>query len=192
MIAARGPIAVLDANVLYSASVRHLLLWLSITGAFSARWTNQIQDEWTTNLIKNRPDLDATRIARTRQLMDQHIDGALVSGHEHLIDSLVLPDANDRHVLAAAIHCGARFVVTRNLADYPKSVLAPHNAEAIPPDEFVVALFNADRDAVVAGARAHRAELRNPARSPEAYLFALQQDGMTGTARTLQSSIREI
>ena len=40
-----APIAVIDANVLYSAPLRHLLIWLAVVEAFDARWTDTIQDE---------------------------------------------------------------------------------------------------------------------------------------------------
>jgi hypothetical protein len=54
-----SPVAILDANVLYSASLRHLLIWLAVTEAFDAKWTEAIQDEWTRSLLRDRPDLDA-------------------------------------------------------------------------------------------------------------------------------------
>lgn len=37
---------------------------------------------------------------------------AKVSGYEELIEALVLPDPDDRHVLAAAIKAGANAIVT--------------------------------------------------------------------------------
>lgn len=55
------PVAVLDANVLYSAPLRHLLIWLAVLEAYEARWTAEIQDEWTGSLIANRPDLNGQR-----------------------------------------------------------------------------------------------------------------------------------
>ena len=69
-------IAVLDASALYSAPIRHLLIALAIRGAFQARWTAAIQDEWTQALLRDRPDLDARRIARTRFLMETCIPDA--------------------------------------------------------------------------------------------------------------------
>jgi len=48
---------VFDACVLYPAPLRDLLLRLSITGLFSAKWTDEINDEWIRNLSKNRPEL---------------------------------------------------------------------------------------------------------------------------------------
>ncbi len=40
-------IAIYDANVLYPASLRDLLIRLAQTRLFQAKWTNQILDEMT-------------------------------------------------------------------------------------------------------------------------------------------------
>ena len=42
--------------------------------------------------------------------MREHFAEALVAGYEPLIGTLELPDADDRHVLAAAIRSGAQSV----------------------------------------------------------------------------------
>jgi hypothetical protein len=56
------PIALCDANVLYPASVRDLLIRLARTGVVGARWTERIQDEWIQNLLANRPGLTAAQL----------------------------------------------------------------------------------------------------------------------------------
>ena len=72
-----GPIAILDTNVLYSASLRHLLIWLAVTEAFDARWTETIQDEWTRSLLENRGEFDPARMRKhaerftTRRFQDE-------------------------------------------------------------------------------------------------------------------------
>lgn len=43
---------VLDACVLYPAKLRNLLLCLAERGAFHARWTHDIQNEWVGSLLK--------------------------------------------------------------------------------------------------------------------------------------------
>ena len=43
---------VYDANVLYPAPLRSLLIYLGKSGLFRARWTYQIHDEW---IRKRRP-----------------------------------------------------------------------------------------------------------------------------------------
>lgn len=64
---------------------------------------------------------------------------ALVTGHEPLIEALVLPDPDDRHVLAAAIRCGVQHIVTENLANFPDHAL---EAFAINADEFLSRIFD--------------------------------------------------
>ena len=49
--------AILDACVLYPATLRDLLLSLARDGLYHARWTERIQDEWVRNLLLRRPEL---------------------------------------------------------------------------------------------------------------------------------------
>jgi len=86
-----------DACVLYPACLRDLLVRLTMTGLFRARWTDQIHDEWIGNLLKNRPDLSPERLERTRRKMNQYVRDSLISGYEPLIDAITLPDTKDRH-----------------------------------------------------------------------------------------------
>jgi len=55
--------------------------------------------------------------------MDAHVLDALVYGYEHRIESLALPDPDDRHVLAAAIECRASLIVTWNIKHFPADYL---------------------------------------------------------------------
>ncbi|MGZ8152430.1 MAG: PIN domain-containing protein [Methylovulum sp.] len=125
-----------DACVLYPAPVRDLLMQLALTDLFKARWTDQIHDEWIEALLR-RDKYDRKILERTRDLMDASVRDAKVSGYEELINALVLPDPEDRHVLAAAIKAGANAIVTFNLKDFPGDVLSIYGIEAIHPDEFV-------------------------------------------------------
>ncbi|MES9881867.1 MAG: PIN domain-containing protein [Sedimenticola sp.] len=116
---------IFDACVLYPAPLRDFLLRLSTTGLFSAKWTDRIHDEWIRNLLESRPDLEE-KLSRTRELMNQAVPDSLVAGFESLIENLELPDADDRHVLAAAIRSGAQAIITFNLKDFPDDVLAQY------------------------------------------------------------------
>ncbi len=98
--------AFFDANVLYPSGLRNFLMHLALTGIFRAHWSAQVHEEWMRSLLKNRPDLSHDNLERTRHLMNKALPDALVTGYEHLIDSIHLPDWDDRHVLAAAIRCG--------------------------------------------------------------------------------------
>jgi hypothetical protein len=102
--------------------------------------------------------------------MDKALPDALVLGYEHLIDSIELPDRDDRHVLAAAVHCRASVIVTLNLADFPDQALGKFSIEAQHPDEFVLALLESFPDLVADAARTHRVSLKNPAETRDEYL----------------------
>ncbi|MDQ0045491.1 MULTISPECIES: PIN domain-containing protein [Variovorax] len=103
--------ALLDANVLYSASLRDVLLSLADADLSGGKWSVHIRDEWTRSLLRDRPGM-GVQIAAAAQAMEDAIPDCLVSGNEHLIEGLKLPDPDDRHVLAAAITGHADAIVT--------------------------------------------------------------------------------
>ena len=140
--------ALYDACVLYPASLRDLLVRLAQADLFRARWTDEILDECFRNMVVRRPDLRVDALERTRVLMNRSIRDVLVDGYQTLISGLDLPDPGDRHVLAAAIRCGAEVIVTSNLRDFPPDRLAPYQIEAQHPDEFVLNLIDLDPAAV--------------------------------------------
>ena len=109
-------------------------MWLGLSGRFRARWSAQIHDEWKRNLLINRPDLTNAQLDRTSALMDLAIPDGLVTGHEALIAGLTLPDADDCHVLDAAIRCNASVIVTFNERNFPAAALAPYGIKAQHPD----------------------------------------------------------
>jgi hypothetical protein len=184
-------VVLFDACVFYPAPLRDFLMRLAVTGLFAARWTDQIHDEWTDNLIEARPEL-APHLPRTRGLMNQAVPDCLVTGYEALIDGLTLPDPDDRHVLAAAIRCNAQIIVTFNLKDFPQATLDPYGIEAMHPDTFVEHQLGLHQGAVIGAAKRHRAALRNPPKSPDEYLETLAAQGLVVTADRLREFIELI
>ncbi len=73
-------VVVYDANVLFPAPLRDLLIRLGRTGLFQAKWTDRILDEAFRNILKQRPDLRAQQLAGTRALMSQAIADVQVVG----------------------------------------------------------------------------------------------------------------
>jgi hypothetical protein len=177
---------VLDANVLYPFTLRDLFVELSILGIYKAHWTNAIHDEWIRNLLKDRPDLDPARLARTRALMDASGLDSRVEGYEHYIPVVRLPDPDDRHVAAAAIHARADAIVTFNLKDFPAEDLARHGLEAIHPDDFMAAQFDLDEAAVLTAAQRCIRRWKDPPVTPKDWLDILERNGMTKTVARLR------
>jgi predicted nucleic acid-binding protein len=179
-------VAVYDANILYPAPLRDLFIRLAQAGLVLARWTDAIHEEWVRNVLKDNAALSRERLARTQTLMNDAVRDCLVTGYERLIDSLTLPDPDDRHVLAAAIHVRAEVIVTFNLKDFPATALAGHNIEALHPDEFLASLFDTAAGSVCAAVKRQREGLRNPPRTVEELLATLESQGLIQTVLRLR------
>lgn len=180
-----------DACVLYPAPLRDLLMQLALTDLFKARWTDHIHEEWIVALLR-RNKYDRKILERTRDLMDASVRDAKVFGYENLIDALVLPDPNDRHVLAAAIKAGANAIVTFNLKDFPSDVLASYGIEAIHPDEFIYYQIDL-APAIACGAiKRQRESLKNPPKAKDEFLAILQKQQLPLTVSALKTYIELI
>ena len=108
-----------------------------------------------------------------------------MEGYEALVAGLTLPDPDDRHVLAAAIRCGASVIVTFNERDFPNDLLAPYGIESQHPDEFVDNLLDLDAAAVVSAAQRQRAQLKHPPIEVDRYLEILLRQGLVQTTKVL-------
>ena len=151
--------AFLDASVLYPVSLRNLLMRLGIGGLFEARWSTHVHEEWIRAVVRDRPDLPIAKLHQLRDAMDRYADDCLVAGYEPLINSIALPDPNDRHVVAAAIIGRADVIVTANLRDFPSEALDRYNIEAQHPDEFIRHLIDLTPVVVVDAVRDQQVRL---------------------------------
>jgi len=127
-------VAVLDACILYPPALRDLFMWLAAAIVYQPRWTEAIHAEWIRNVLADNPETTLAQLERTRRLMDRINEECLVTGYEKHIPALILPDPDDRHVLAAAIVSKASIIVTFNLSDFPPSALKPHRIRAVHPE----------------------------------------------------------
>lgn len=182
-------VAFLDANVLYPARLRDLLIRLDIAGLYQARWSEQILDECFRNIIENRPDLSPERLAQTRLRMKAALPAAMVEDFEDLITDHDLPDPDDHHVLAAAVKSRVGFLVTNNLSDFPADKV-PKGIAVITPDDFVMRLTATDIDSVVDVIEQQAAALLNPPMTPSKLLNGLAEAGLVQTVARLRSATR--
>ena len=155
-------IVIYDACVLYPAPLRDFLMWLALSGLFRAKWTEQIHEEWISNVLENRPDLQRKQLERTKQLMNQNVPNCLVTDYEELMAELELPDPNDCHVLAVAIKSNSELIITFNLKDFPNQNLAKYEISAQHPDEFILYLISINSEVVCQAIKNQLNTLKNP------------------------------
>lgn len=177
--------AVLDANVIYPAFLRDVLLRLAASSLYLPRWTERIHDEWMRNVIRNRPDLSPAALTRIRAAMDAHFPGALVTGYERLESCFGDVDAGDRHVAAAALRAGATRIITFNLKHFPAHALQARGILPAHPDDFVRQLVREDEVTVRNVLERHRAGLYKPTRTVQDYASAFTNAGLPGSAMLL-------
>ena len=182
---------VFDACVLYPAPLRDLLMRIAQTDVVRARWSEAILEECFRSIRANRPDLAPEALYRTRDLMRKVVRDCLVTGFESLIDGIRLPDPDDRHVVAAAIRCGAQSIVTFNLTDFPLDALSPFGLEAQHPDAFVLDAIDLAPGAVCAAVSQQAASLKNPPRSLGEVLDTLEVSGLARSVAKLRELFGE-
>ncbi len=125
---------VLDTNVIYPLWTRDLLLWFAYYDLYTPKRSANIFSEWIE--VMKRKGVSEREIRKRINLMNRAFPDALVKNYEVLIDSLSLPDEDDRHVLAALIKTNANLIITNNVKDFPEKSLASFGLKAKNPDDF--------------------------------------------------------
>jgi len=97
-------------------------MWFAFYELYTPKWSATIFDEWIT--VMKRKGIETNEAINRANKMNLAFPDALVQNYEPLIDSLTLPDLNDRHVLAAAIKTNADLIITNNLKDFPVDYLS--------------------------------------------------------------------
>jgi len=186
----------IDACTLASALKRNLLLTLAEAEFFRVRWSVQVLDETQRAIAtiltdKGYQPADAEdRAARARHAMATAFEEAVVSDFQDLLSSCAgLPDPDDVHVLAAAMKTQAATIVTENLKDFPKHVLAPLNIEARAANAFIADTIALDPGRAVAAIRTMRLRLKRPEKTAEILLLDMEAAGLTETVDVLRPHV---
>lgn len=149
----------LDACVLFPTVLREILLGVAARGLYTPLWSPRILEQWARATVKLGPG--AEDIARGEiALLRANWPRASVLPRDADLARLHLPDADDIHVLAAAIAGHADLILTFNARDFPRHTLSEEGLSRQDPDQFLRALHAADPDGVTAAITAvhHRAE----------------------------------
>jgi len=181
-------VVILDANVLYPFRARDVLFNFAQAGLFRARFTDEILDEWTRSLIKNKPQLEDS-VRQQETAIRGVFDECLVTGYAPLIPGLVLPDEDDRHVLAAAIKCSAQIIVTENHKDFPVKTLEEYGVETLGADDFLANTYDLFPKDGVRVLKKVREQYDNPLFTRSEFLMDLIKSGMPKLAALARADI---
>lgn len=151
-------VAVLDTCVLAPMPVADTLFRLAEEPAafYSPRWSPDILKELRKTLGKF--DFSQDQITHRIEQMESSFPDALVEGYGHLIGSMK-NNSKDRHVLAAAVRCGAHSIVSNNKKHFPDDVLAEFDMECLTAEEFLAHQYHLNPDAFINALKQQAADL---------------------------------
>jgi predicted nucleic acid-binding protein len=133
--------AVLDACVIYPTVLREILTGVAARGLYGPLWSDRILREWVLATAKLGPVAQAQAEGEVA-LMKAAFPKAMVRAQPSIEARVLLPDDNDRHVLAVAIAAHADCIVTFNARDFPRHVLAEDGIDRRDPDGLLWELWS--------------------------------------------------
>ncbi|MEK6420283.1 MAG: hypothetical protein V4801_11800 [Burkholderia gladioli] len=184
-VALTMPLPVLpDANVLFSATLRDIFMWLHVHRCIQLRWSRQIDDEWRRNVIKHNR-MTATQVRCCVDAMRIVVPDWEITGHERHARRFDAVDPNDRHVAAAAYRWSsmqsarqpiAVVLVTHNMRHFPAKAFASSAVTRSSPDQVLTRLATHETDHVMTAINAAQQRYRMPAISRTAFVDALMRN----------------
>lgn len=188
---------VADADTLFGATTRGLLIHLDYQGLIRLHWSPLILDELSRALVDTGRKLDAESARRHERLMRAALPHAEIPTQlvqaQFASVAPAMRSAKDTHVAACAramlagdFYPDAQIVslVTKNIRDFGVRKLATLGIEVLRPDAFLLEHFQQDPATVASAFAALRATLRS-APTPERLLQRLAADGQVLTAAAL-------
>jgi predicted nucleic acid-binding protein len=161
---------VLDACVLMPMPLCDTLLRAAEEPSFfRIAWSKQILNEIRRGLADPKFGYSAEQAERRIRAMRSAFPEAFFEIPPGMIEGVAgIPDPDDRHVVALAIHAHANTIVTNNIVHFPEAALSPHHLTAQTADDFLVHQYDLEPlimleklDRQAAGIRKRRADVLN-------------------------------
>lgn len=189
-----------DADTLFGATTRGLLIHLDYQGLIRLHWSPLILDELSRALVDTGRKPDAESARRHEQLMRAALPQAEIPTQQVQAQfatvALAMRSAKDIHVAACAkaVLAGDFYpdeqvvsLVTKNIRDFGVRKLAGLGIEVQRPDAFLLEQFRHHPAAVASAFAALRGTLRS-APEPDHLLERLAADGQRQTAAALHDA----
>ena len=190
--------ALLDTCVLVPSRARDVLLEIASTGAFRPLWSSEVLaelDRTLRRLLGKRgvsPEETEAYLTRLFRQMETAFPDARVTEWESLVETIQLPDPDDRHVVAAARAGRADVIVTDNLGHFPPAALpAPLMRQSL--DDFLLDSLDLHPELVVSAvhAVAGRTGRSGPAMTAHDVAIYLQSHGMPAFGERLLAELAQ-
>lgn len=191
---------VADADTLFGATTRGLLIHLDYQGLIRLHWSPLLLDELSRALVHTGRMPDAESARRHEQLMRAALPQAEIPTQrvqaQFASVAPAMRSAKDTHVAACAaavlagnFYPGTQVVslVTKNIRDFGVRKLGALGIEVLRPDKFLLDRFQQDPAAVALAFAALRSTLRS-APPPDRLLDRLSADGQAMTAAALHDA----
>jgi predicted nucleic acid-binding protein len=133
-----------DANVLFSRVLRDYILYAAREGLIAVAWSQQVLDDMAEHMMEKIHGFDQSAADALVKALNKTFPYALREpGPEHFAEFAgdVLPDEDDRAVMAAAIAAEATVICTNNIKHFPKAVMDKHGLTAMTADALLSRLI---------------------------------------------------
>lgn len=170
--------AVLDANVLFPASLRDLLLRCAEAEYYEPVWTERILAEVSDNIVakKRMSEEGADRLLAV--LRTAFPEAMVEPAGVDQLEPQMTNHEKDRHVLATAVVADAEGIITIDIKHFPGIALEPLGKQAIHPDEFLCLAFDRPGPELLQILERQAADLSNPPHTTADVLDHLQLGGV--------------
>jgi len=141
-------VSVLDTCVLAPMPIADTLLRLAEEPAFyMPKWSECTLEELRRTL-QQRFGYSRKQVHRRLAAVNDAFPDAVIFGYDQLVASMT-NDPKDRHILAAAVKCGAHSIVSDNKKHFPPESPAPYGLECLTANEFLAHQYHLNSDAFI-------------------------------------------
>ncbi len=135
--------------MLFPTVLREILLGAADRGLYQPIWSERILQEWVRATAKLGP-VAQMQAEGEAVMLRARFPKANMRAFPEIEARLLLPDANDLHVLALGIGGHADCIVTVNNIDFPRHVLAAEGLSRRDPDSLLWELWSHHPDEIEA------------------------------------------
>jgi hypothetical protein len=165
--------------------IRDVLFWFAYYDLYTPKWGEHIFDEWKRVMLEK--GVSNEEAEKRLAAANSAFPDALVANYKGLIDHLVLPDEDDRHVMAAAIKTNANLIVTNNIKDFPDEYLQSFGLNVKTADDFLTDIIDLNQEQALAAFKEMVLNKKNPKQDEFEVLNLLRNAGLQDTANYLHA-----